>query len=208
MSELLQFEDTALALIDRDAQKWVRVDQLDRPLGYKSARSVALVYERNADEFGARETALITLDTAGGPQQVRVFSLRGVRLLALLAKTDRAKRFRAWVLDLIERDDADRDARLATLNGQVKDLRGAILAEKPLWNKIVRYWEMNYDEEEIATIIGRSSPKTRELCNMLSTMGVLPPRDWTKVRFSTMTRADAEGVTHQGKLKLEGGANA
>jgi len=208
MSDMLQFEDTALVVIDRAGQRWLRVDQLDPPLGYKSPRSVRLLYERNAEEFGERETALITIDTAGGPQQVRVFSLRGVRLLALCAKTDRAKRFRAWVLDLIESETRDRDARLATLDGQVRDLRGALLAEKPLWNRIARYWEMHYAEEEIATIIGRSVPKTRELCRMLQTMGVLPPRDWGRLRFASMTRADAEGTTFQGKLPLEGKRHA
>ncbi len=197
-------------MIDREGHKWLRVDQIGPSLGYTSYpdRAVRKLYERNADEFGARETALVTLDTAGGPQQVRVFSLRGVRLLALLARTDRAKRFRRWVLDLIERDGADRDAHLATLDGQVHDLRGAILAEKPLWNKIARYWEMHYDEQEIATIIGRSTIKTRELCGMLQMMGILPKRDWRKTRFSTMTRADAEGITHHGKLKLVGERNA
>lgn len=208
MSEVLQFEDNALAIINKDGEKWLRVGQLVHPLGFKEERNLRKSFERNADEFGARETALITIDTAGGPQQVRVFSLRGARLLALLAKTDRAKRFRAWVLDLIEAESTDRDARLATLSGQVKDLRGALLAEKPLWNKIARYWEMHYDEQEIATIIGRSAPKTRELCNMLQMMGVLPPRDWRKTRFSTMTRAEAEDGTAQGALLFGGKHNA
>lgn len=42
---------------------------------------------------------------AAGPTQrrdVRVFSLRGAHLIAMLARTDRAKAFRRWVLDLLD----------------------------------------------------------------------------------------------------------
>ena len=38
----------------------------------------------------------------GGLQQVRVFSLRGAHLLGMLARTEKAKEFRRWVLDVIE----------------------------------------------------------------------------------------------------------
>ena len=48
-------------------------------------------------------TALIEVPTAGGIQTVRVFSLRGAHLLGMLARSERAKEFRRWVLDTIER---------------------------------------------------------------------------------------------------------
>ena len=63
---------------------------------------MAKLYDRNADEFTDSMTQVIELPTAGGKQQVRVFSLRGCHLLGMLARTKVAKEFRRWVLDVLE----------------------------------------------------------------------------------------------------------
>ncbi len=98
----LQYDRTAIDGLKMDGQIWLRGGQIDAPLGYADERQVRKLYERHADEFTSDETRLIVEETAGGPQHIRVFSLRGVRLLALLARTDQAARFRRWVLDLLE----------------------------------------------------------------------------------------------------------
>ena len=98
----LTYQHHAMEAIYMGGQMWLRVDQIAPPLGFGHSRNVRLVYERNADEFTAEETRIVSLPTDGGPQDVRVFSLRGARLLALLAKTPEAKAFRRWVLDLLE----------------------------------------------------------------------------------------------------------
>ena len=51
-------------------------------------------------------TQVMSLPTAGGVQQVRVFSLRGAHLLGMLANTDKAKAFRRWVLDVLDKEAA------------------------------------------------------------------------------------------------------
>jgi len=51
-------------------------------------------------------TRLIEMDTAGGKQQTRVFSLRGAHLLGMFARTEKAKAFRKWVLDILDREVA------------------------------------------------------------------------------------------------------
>lgn len=51
-------------------------------------------------------TRVMPLPTAGGVQQVRVFSLRGAHLLGMLANTDKAKAFRRWVLDVLDKEAA------------------------------------------------------------------------------------------------------
>lgn len=48
-------------------------------------------------------TAVVTLPTEGGPQETRIFTLRGCHLLAMLARTPVAKEFRRWCLDVIEK---------------------------------------------------------------------------------------------------------
>lgn len=64
---------------------------------------MANLYDRNADEFTDSMTALVELDTEGGKQKVRIFSLRGCHLLGMLSRTKIAKEFRKWVLDVLER---------------------------------------------------------------------------------------------------------
>jgi hypothetical protein len=46
-------------------------------------------------------TAVIRLQTAGAMLDVRIFSLRGCHLLGMFTRTDRAKEFRRWVLDVL-----------------------------------------------------------------------------------------------------------
>lgn len=99
-SIILNYDRTRLEGIRMEGQIWLRVRQIDAPLGLPE-KGVRKVYERNRDEFTPDDTRLIIEQTAGGAQQVRVFSLNGVRLLAMLARTDPAARFRRWVLDLL-----------------------------------------------------------------------------------------------------------
>ena len=65
-------------------------------------RQLNTLYRRHADEFSESMTTLVKMQTAGGTQDVRVFSLRGCHLLAMFARTPMAKQFRRWALDEIE----------------------------------------------------------------------------------------------------------
>lgn len=80
---------------------FLRVPQIEGALNYRSGKLLQ-IYNRHADEFTPDMSFLTTVETAGGKQQVRVFSLRGCHLLAMFSKTPVAKEFRRWVLDLIE----------------------------------------------------------------------------------------------------------
>lgn len=100
----LTFHTTQFDIIDRNGQPWLRGYQIGTALGYTNQPDTAIrkIFDRNADEFTSSMTALVELDTAGGKQQVRIFSLRGVHLLAMLSRTKVAKEFRHWVLDVLE----------------------------------------------------------------------------------------------------------
>ena len=63
-------------------------------------------FKTHADEFTADETALIELSTAGGLQKVRVFSIRGCRLMGMVSRAPMAKPFRKWALDQFDVLDA------------------------------------------------------------------------------------------------------
>lgn len=82
---------------------WLRYPQIAGALGYERADRVIDLFNRNASEFTDSMTALVKLPTAGGVQEVRIFSLRGAHLLGMFARTERAAEFRRWVLDVLER---------------------------------------------------------------------------------------------------------
>ena len=103
MSQALCFQSVEFDVIQQNQQPWVRGYQIGRALGYTAPDvQISKLYTRHADEFTPAMTAVVTLPTEGGPQETRIFSLRGCHLLAMFARTPVAKAFRKWVLDVIE----------------------------------------------------------------------------------------------------------
>ncbi|WAR46903.1 BRO family protein [Methylomonas rapida] len=99
----LTFQNTQFNVVDRSGQPWLRGLQIASALGYRNpSTDIANLYDRNADEFTDSMTALVELETEGGKQKVRIFSLRGCHLLGMLSRTKVAKEFRKWVLDVLE----------------------------------------------------------------------------------------------------------
>lgn len=99
---VLRYNRTQLDGLQRGGQIWLRAGQIGPAIGYSDERSVRRLYSRHADEFTAMDTCLMVEATAGGPQEVRLFSLSGVRLLAAFARTEPAAKFRRWIMDLMD----------------------------------------------------------------------------------------------------------
>ena len=101
----LTFQNTNLSAINQNNQIWLTLTEIGRGLGYSDPfQSVKKIYDRHADEFTPCMTTLIEIQTAGGMQKVRVFSLRGTHLIAMFARTKIAKEFRKWVLDILDEE--------------------------------------------------------------------------------------------------------
>ncbi|MGM8939024.1 BRO-N domain-containing protein [Psychrobacter glaciei] len=107
----LTFNGTTLTTINQDDQVWLTSSDLAAALGYKTADSVTRMFNRNKDEFSPNMTQVIetvkltaSSKTKGLMAKIRIFSLRGCHLLAMFARTDIAKAFRVWVLDILERE--------------------------------------------------------------------------------------------------------
>ena len=114
----LTFATLTIQTIDRDGERWLTISNIAAALypyenkgGSQSEapfeKRVRNLYARHAEEFSDSMTALIEVQTAGGMQKTRVFSLRGAHLLGMFARSKRAKVFRRWVLDIIERHRHD-----------------------------------------------------------------------------------------------------
>jgi hypothetical protein len=142
---------------------WLTSADIAKALGYASSKSVSTIYSRNSDEFTDSMSMVIKMMTNGinnnlREKSVRVFSLRGCHLVAMFATTDKAKEFRRWVLNVLDREVAqgnvnpefDFDFRMHSVNSNAlcvlltqsreifrKDLEPALrLIDSPMAGKI------------------------------------------------------------------------
>lgn len=140
LPSVIEFDGVDLSIIDREGRPWLTFPDLVRALyGIKgddtsvtpfanAERALRRVFDKNRDEFTDEMTSMLTMETSGGPQQVRIFSARGCYLMAMLAKTERAKRFRQWALDVLEGKvtvDARAPMSLAERRVRVMELNAA-----------------------------------------------------------------------------------
>lgn len=109
----LSFNNVDLVPVDNnDNQLWFTSNQLAEALGYKNIRSLNKTYNSNSDEFTSKMTVttLAVVDDINGSKRkvkVRLFSLRGCHLMGMLARTEIAKDFRKWVLNVLD-DEVDK----------------------------------------------------------------------------------------------------
>ncbi|MFW1869223.1 Bro-N domain-containing protein [Acinetobacter sp. ULE_I024] len=99
----LSFNDVNFSPVQHDKQIWLSSGELAQALGYKQENAVSKIFNRNSDEFTEKMTQII--DNPQLPNLgMRIFSLRGCHLIAMLARTAIAKQFRKWVLDVLDKE--------------------------------------------------------------------------------------------------------
>ena len=121
MTTALTFNDVTLTIIIYQNSPWIRAVELARALGYSDTRKITHLYERNADEFTPEMTQVIEISDVPEmgtlenlKHKARIFSLRGCHLVAMFARTPVAKAFRRWVLDVLDKFDAEQHAALSS----------------------------------------------------------------------------------------------
>lgn len=103
----LNFHGVSLLPVEGVHGIWLTSADIAKSLGYKNTKSITNLFNQNADEFSEGMTQVIESVTSGNyRKKVRVFSLRGAHLIAMFARTDVAKEFRRWVLDILDREVA------------------------------------------------------------------------------------------------------
>lgn len=109
MKELM-FQNQPIRLVEKDGKQWASAADIARALGYSRADKVTRIFDRHKAEFSASMTQIVETPTLGASgnlvTQTRVFSLRGAHLIAMFARTSKARDFRRWVLDVIEQHQA------------------------------------------------------------------------------------------------------
>ncbi|EPF0315176.1 P22AR C-terminal domain-containing protein [Enterobacter chuandaensis] len=100
----LTFHNTNFSYMEMAGQIWLTASEVGQALSYADDKAVQRIYTRHADEFTEKMTGVVKLTTPSGMQDSRVFSLRGAHLIAMFARTPKAKEFRRWVLDILDRE--------------------------------------------------------------------------------------------------------
>ncbi|MGY0793120.1 BRO-N domain-containing protein [Azospirillum argentinense] len=112
LPKTVTFDGIEISIVDINDVPWVRGAHIGKALGYADpADAIQKIYERRSDEFTASMTAVVRLPDldpqtggAGQARDVRILSPRGCHLIGMFARTERAKRFRQWVLDVLDRE--------------------------------------------------------------------------------------------------------
>lgn len=107
----LTFQQTAFHPVSHAGETWLTSSELAAALGYKKSDAVTQIYSRYHDEFTEKMSTTLKMSvvrkTGAVDIPVRVFSLRGAHLVAMFASTPKAKEFRRWVLDVLDREVAN-----------------------------------------------------------------------------------------------------
>lgn len=113
MEMALTFNGITLTPISHQNSPWIRAVELAKALGFKREDQAAKIYRAHADEFTPDMAQLVEItDNADSafPVKSLIFSLRGCHLVAMFARTPVAKAFRRWVLDVLDKLDAEQHA--------------------------------------------------------------------------------------------------
>lgn len=146
MEMALTFNGITLSPIPHQNSPWIRSVELARALGYSDESSVGRIYKRNAEEFTPEMTQVIEIsDTVNLTVPTRIFSLRGCHLVAMFARTPVAKAFRRWVLDVLDKLDAEQHAALSSpaaddFTGTVSPLSKRTDPERKQLTAIINTW--------------------------------------------------------------------
>lgn len=149
----LTFQKTTLSVINQQNQIWFSISDIASALGYKETNGVTRLYNAHQDEFTPCMTALMDMQTNGGIQKVRIFSLRGCHLIGMLSHTKVAKDFRKWVLDILDREVSQKTEQISPLAPALpKHSSNAALGLRSLLPLVIYYRDVSQMAKEFNEI--------------------------------------------------------
>jgi len=108
-----QFNGRPFEFTKLDGEWWGNAAEAAEALNLSDRRKLLNLFKRHEDEFTDAETCVLDLRTqVGQARRTRLFSVDGLRLLAMFARTPKAKEFRRWLLGIARQLHAG--ARLVT----------------------------------------------------------------------------------------------
>ncbi|MBN5380653.1 Bro-N domain-containing protein [Serratia marcescens] len=169
------FQGKALVPVSNISGVWFTSADLAKALKYSNSRAVTMLYNKYADEFTSGMSQVLEVSTSGNyRKKVRVFSLRGAHLIAMFARSDVAKEFRRWVLDILDRElehgnfNPAFDFELALHNARA--INSHLTAIKEMWRggldealRLMEYKNRGNISERLADMTFFSSPLENSL---------------------------------------------
>ncbi len=89
-------------IYSNEKEMFMTTEQLTNCLGYADRKSVSKIVERNKYLKNEEFSAVVKMSTPSGEQDVRVFTEDGIYEVTMLAKTEKAKEFRAFIRKLLK----------------------------------------------------------------------------------------------------------
>jgi len=182
-NHLADFNGTSIEITDYNGQHWLTGEQVGIAIGLKHPRQgITKLYNRHADEFTDEMAGeAIVGSPQGGKQKTRIFSPRGAWMLAMWAQTDKAKDFRAWVLDVLEAKNDMAGLDIPT------HIRRELLRANPVWQKIARYKAMGLNHNEIGCLLKRGADFVRGNVRRMERCGIIePPANLLKMQQQSL----------------------
>ncbi|MDC9591033.1 BRO family protein [Xenorhabdus sp. XENO-10] len=183
----LTFRSTVFNTVSHANDIWLTAPELAKALQYKKTDAVTQIYERNSDEFTPAMTLTLKLSVNGinnslRKKLVRVFSLRGAHLVAMFSKTDVAKEFRKWVLDILDREvEKDNSGTIKTTVQQRNPLKNAVnlLVSKKgiLYPEAYSLVHQRFNVEHIDELTADQLPQAIEYVHKMALEGEYIPKD-------------------------------
>lgn len=98
-----KFEEIECDIYSNEKEMFMTSTQLGECLGYRNPRiAISNVVERNGYLKNKEFSGVIILSTSSGKQETRVFTEDGIYEVTMLAKTEKAKEFRAFIRKLLK----------------------------------------------------------------------------------------------------------
>lgn len=108
MSTQLIFQSTRFNIIIHNKQSWISIRELAQALNYSTTNTITGLYNKNSDEFTDSMTQVVESNTPGNyRKKVRIFTLHGAYLIAMLAQTPVSKEFCRWVRNILNNKEGN-----------------------------------------------------------------------------------------------------
>lgn len=186
-THLADFHGYPIEIIDHNNQPWLTGEQVGKALGIKHARTgIRKLYDRHADEFTNDMTGEVDVTSPSGVQKTRIFSPRGAWMLGMWSQTDKAKRFRQWILDVLEKQTQQQPPQFALTDDilekkyidakrTIKHLQTIAVKVNPEWQKIKKYKEMGLKNCEIAKLLDYYPSTIGKKCREMEAAHIIEP---------------------------------
>lgn len=173
---LVKFGVNPNEIIQEDGRYWMTAEEIGKALGYRHpSQSIRNLYNRHKDELEPYQGQINLVtpsakdNRGGGLQGVLVFNTDGMWLLAILASTHKAKKFRKFIVNMLkalERDEFIHVSQIEHWKNQTdlwkkelielkigKQIQDSKVMDRDKYNKMVRYRGMGLTQRETAKLL-------------------------------------------------------